>query len=76
MMITVHKTEIARQNNTVNIFLFFQITFSGEPVLLSGAPSSPVVRTLLYTLTFLLRPCNKCTAFDCSGNVIGMTESH
>ncbi len=31
---------------------------------------------MLYTLTFLLRPCNKCTAFDCSGNVVGMTESH
>ncbi len=40
-MITVHKTEIARQNNTVNIFWdppqknknnFSQITFSGEPM--------------------------------------------
>ncbi len=40
-MITVHKTEIARQNNTVNIFwdpppkkidYFPQIMFSGEPM--------------------------------------------
>ncbi len=34
------------------------------------------IERMLYTLTFLLRPCNKCTAFDCSGNVVGMTESH
>ncbi len=31
---------------------------------------------MLYTLTFLFRPCNKYAAFDCSGNVVGMTESH
>ncbi len=31
------------------------------------------IERMLYTLTFLLRPCNKCTAFDCSGNVVGMT---
>ncbi len=51
-MITLHKTEIAHQNNTVNIFWDppkFQITFSGEP---RGAelPLAPVVHTLVAGL--------------------------
>ncbi len=45
-MITVHKTEIARQNNTW-----------GAHVLLRGAPSSPVVRTLLTRMAILTSFC-------------------
>ncbi len=55
-MITVHETEIARQNNTVNIFWdppkndFSQIMFSGEPMYYS-------VRTLLTRMAILTSFC-------------------
>ncbi len=59
-MITLQKTEIARQNNTLSIFLrspkFHKSRFQGSTCLIkrSQAPhSSPVVRTLHIHLGYL-----------------------
>ncbi len=56
-MITLHKTEIARQNKTLSIFFetpqnFTNHFFRGAHVLLRepSSPSSPIVRTLPVTL--------------------------
>ncbi len=53
-MITLHKTEIARQNNTLSIFFetppkFHKSHFQGSPCLIKSRapPSSPVVHTLM-----------------------------
>ncbi len=65
-MITVHKTEIARQNNSQyflrptpqkNKLLSTNHVFRGAHVLLRGAPSSPVVRTLLTRTAILTSFC-------------------